>query len=168
MKSNIALKHRSIKGITAVTLLFLFLTGCAATNAKPKALSLECKPQKMVQLSFKRHIQVTPPKKNPVTAEEHIRCGLFYFNREKFIAAGGEFEKAKKKISGRQNSLYRACLMSAAVCNLLADNKPVFLKAIKELKTNYSRYELMIIEGKDDRVKTLLALYNKLMKTCNF
>jgi len=97
MKTNTALKRRSLKnvldklnvlshsikkgfsvldhlfGITAATLLCLFLTGCATTNAKPEALFLECKPLEIVQLRFKRQVKVTKPEKEPITVEEHIR-----------------------------------------------------------------------------------------------
>ena len=155
-------------GITAATLLCLFLTGCATTNAKPEALSPECKSLEIVQLRFKRQVRVTTPEKEPVTVEEHIRCGLFYFDQERFAAAANEFEKARKRISGRQNPLYRACLMSAAVCHLLADNKPAFIKAIKDLKSTYNRYELIVVKDSDDHVKVFFALYDKLMKTGNF
>ena len=175
MKTNTALKRRSLKnvldhllGVVAVILIFLFLTGCATTNAKPEALSLKCEPLKIVQLRFKRQVKVTTPEKEPVTVDEHIRCGLFYFDQERFAAAAGEFEKARKRISGRQNPLNRACLMSAAVCHLLADNKPAFIKTIKELKSTYNRYELIVVKDSDDRVKVFYELYDKLMKTGNF
>jgi len=175
MKTNTALKCRFLKnvldhllGVVAIVLLCLSLTGCATTNAKTKALSPECKSLEIVQLRFKRPIKVTPPEKDPVTTDEHIRCGLFYFDQERFAAAANEFEKARKRISGRQNPLYRACLMSAAVCHLLADNKPAFMQTIKELKSTYNRYELIVVKDSDNRVKVLYELYDKLMKTGNF
>ncbi len=192
MKTNTALKRRSLKnvldtlnvlshsiekgfsvldhllGVVAIILLCLSLTGCATTKEKPEALSLECKPPKIVQLRFKRLIKVTPPEKDPVTTDEHIRCGLFYFDQEKFVAAANEFEKARNGISGRQNPLYRACLMSAAVCHLLADNKPAFMQTIKDLKSTYNRYELIVVKDSDDSVKVLYELYDKVMKTGNF
>jgi len=155
-------------GITAATLLCLFLIGCATTNATPEALSPECKSLEIVQLRFKRQVKVTTPEKEPVTVEEHIRCGLFYFDQERFAAAANEFEKARKGISGRQNPLYRACLMSVGVCHLLADNKPAFIKTIKDLKSTYNRYELIVVKDSDDRVKVFYELYDKLMKTGNF
>lgn len=192
MKTNTTLKRRSLKnvldtlnvlshsikkgfsvldhllGVVAIILLCLSLTGCATTKAKPEALSLESKPPKILQLRFKRQIKVMTPEKAPVTVEEHIRCGLFYFDQERFAAAANEFEKARKRISGRQNHLNQACLMSAAVCHLLADNKPAFIKAIKDLKSNYNRYELIVVKDSDDRVKVFYELYDKLMKTGNF
>lgn len=58
--------------------------------------------------------------------------------------------------------------MSAAACHLLADNKPAFIKTIKELKSTYNRYELIVVKDSEDRVKVFYELYDKLMKTGNF
>ena len=105
-------------GLIASTALCVSFTGCATPKPKPEVAFPVLKPAETIRLHFKRPLIVRTPEKDPVTTDEHIRCGLFYFEQERFAAAANEFEKARKGISGRQNPLYRACLMSAGVCHL--------------------------------------------------
>lgn len=166
-KNRLSSLHRLL-GFIAATVLCVSLISCATPKTKLDVVPPVFKPAERIRLHFKRPLIVRTPEKDPVTTDEHIRCGLFYFDQEQFVAAAGEFEKARKGISGRQNPVYRACLMSAAVCHLLADNKPAFMQTIKELKSTYNRYELIVVENSDARVKVLYELYNELMKTGNF
>ena len=166
-------KHRfgpgyHLFGLIAASVLCIALTGCGTTKPKAEVLPPVYKPAKTVELHFKRPMIVRTPQKDPSSVEEHIRCGLFYFDQESFVSAADEFKKACKRLQEPQNPLYRACLISAAVSHLLADDKPAFMKAIKELKSSYHRYQLMVIEDMDDRVKVLFGLYDELMKTGNF
>ena len=130
-------------GLIASTALCVSFTGCATPKPKPEVAFPVLKPAETIRLHFKRPLIVRTPEKDPVTTDEHIRCGLFYFEQERFAAAANEFEKARKGISGRQNPLYRACLMSAAVCHLLADNKPAFMQTIKELKSTGGKGDVL-------------------------
>lgn len=157
-----------LPGLVAVMVLYVILTGCATSKSKPEALPLVYNPGETINLDFRSPLIIKTPEQDPVTTEEHIRCGLFYFEQERFGDAATQFEKAGQRISDGQNPLYRACLMSAAVCQLLADDKPAFMKAVQELKSSFSRYELLVIEGKDERVKAIFGLYDAFLKTGNY
>ncbi|MFH1624845.1 MAG: hypothetical protein ABID54_06785, partial [Pseudomonadota bacterium] len=76
-----------------------------------------------------------------------------------------EFERARQRISEPQNSLYRACLISSAVCHLLTDNRDSFVKVIRELKATFNRYELLVVEQQGERLKALFGLYEEFLKT---
>ena len=115
-----------------------------------------------------RPLVIKIPEHDPETVEEHIRCGLFYYNQEKFTEAADEFEQARHKISDSQTPIYRACLITLSVCHLLTDNKSRFIKTAQDLKSTYNRYELMVIENKDERVKAIFNLYDEFMKTGNY
>ena len=158
---------RSIIGlVAAATMLYLPLAGCA--TSKPKPLPPAYRPAETVNLHFKRPVAIRMPEHNPVTVEEHIRCGLFYFDQERFAEAADEFEKARREIGHPWNDLNRACLMSVATCHLLTDNKESFVKTVEELKCTYSSYQLITIEKRDCRVKAIFELYDKFMKTGNY
>ena len=157
------------KHLTAIIAAMLFLlTGCAASKPKPKPLVPAYKPAETINLNFKRPLIVKTPDHDPETVEEHIRCALFYYNQEKFNEAVDEFEKARQKLSDPKTPIYRTCLISLAVSNLLTDNKPEFIKTVQNLKLTYTRYELMVIENKDQRVKAIFNLYDEFMKTGNY
>jgi len=150
--------------VAAATLLYLSLTGC--TTAKP--LPPAYRPVETVSLHFKRPLIIKTPERDPITVEEHILCGLFYFDQERFAEAADEFEKARIGIGHPWNNLNRACLMSAAICHLLTDNKEAFVKTVDELKCTYSSYQLITIQKRDCRVKAIFELYNEFMKTGNY
>lgn len=166
-KDRSPLNHLFGTVVAMVMVFYLILTGCASSKAKTEALLPVYEPAETIKLHFKDPLITKTPEQDPATAEEHIRCGLFYFDQERFVDAATQFEKAGQRISDRQNQLYRACLMSAAVCQLLADDKPAFMEAVQELKSSFSRYELLVIEGKDERVKAIFGLYDAFLKTGN-
>ena len=158
---------RSIIGlVAAATMLYLPLAGCA--TSKPTPLPPAYRPADTVNLHFKRPLIIKTPDASPVTVEEHIRCGLFYFDQERFAEAADQFEEAQQRINDRRNPLNRACLISTAVCHLLTDNKPGFIKAAKELKSSYTQYELVAIEKMNGQVKAIFDLYDEFMKTGNY
>ncbi len=152
----------------AVIVFLLVLAGCTAVQYEVVEIPLKDIPVETVKLHFKRPFIAKAPGKNPVTAEDHICCGHFYFEQERFAEAAEEFEKARLRISEPQNSLYRACLISTAVCHLLTDNRTAFIETIRELKTTFNRYELLIVAKRDERVKALFSLYDEFIKTRNF
>ena len=157
------------KHLTAIIAAILFfVTGCAASKPKPKPFVPAYKPAETINLNFKRPLIVKTPDHDPETVEEHIRCALFYYDQEKFLEAADEFEKTRQKISDPQTPIYRACLVSLAVSQLLTDNKPGFVKTVQDLKSTYTKYELMVIENKDQRVKALFNLHDEFMKTGNY
>jgi len=155
-------------GIIAGALVFLSLSGCAATKPNPGGLMPVYGSSEPVNLRFERPINIPTPEKEPNTVEEHIRCGLFYFDRERFTEAAEEFGKAREMISESENNIYRACLISAAVSHLMVDNREAFITAVKELKSTYSNYQLIVIEERDRRVRALFKLYDNFIETGNF
>ena len=146
--------------------LFFSLMGCS--TAKPTPLPPAYRPADTVNLHFKRPLIIKTPDAGPATVEDHIRCGLFYFDQERFAEAADEFEKARIGIGHPWNDLNRACLMSVATCHLLTDNKEAFVKTVEELKCTYSSYQLITIEKRDCRVKAIFELYDEFMKTGNY
>ena len=152
--------------VLMVMVLFLSLIGCS--TPRPMPLPPAYTPANAVNLHFKRPLIIKTPDASPVTVEEHIGCGLFYFDQERFAEAADEFEKARREIGHPWNDLNRACLMSAATCHLLTDNKESFVKTVEELKCTYSSYQLITIEKRDCRVKAIFDLYDEFMKTGNY
>jgi len=157
---------RLIGLLAAATMLYLSLAGCS--TSKPKPLLPAYRPVETVNLHFKRPLIVQTPERDPVTVEEHILCGLFYFDQERFAEAADEFEKARRGIGHPWNNLNRVCLMSAATCHLLTDNKEAFVKNVDELKCTYSSYQLITIQKRDCRVKAIFDLYDQFMETGNY
>jgi len=140
-------------------LLFSAFIGCVSSPPVP----IIPKEPVVKTLRFSRNIQSMPPHKKPSTVEEHIKCGLFYFDQEKYKKAASEFTNGSKKIINKNNSLYRSCLLSASVCHLLNDDKNSFVKTFEAVQTSYSEYEWLV--AKDDvQLKSLLRLYDELIK----
>ncbi|MDP2646312.1 MAG: hypothetical protein Q8P24_15345 [Desulfobacterales bacterium] len=152
-----------LPGIIAAILIVL--TGCAASKPKPKPLVRAYQPAETIKLHFEKPLIVKTPAHDPQTVEEHIRCALFYYDQGRFSEAADEFGNALQKISDHQTPLYRALLIGSAVCQLLTDNKPGFIKTVQDLKSTYTKYELMVIENKDRRVKAIFNLHDELLKT---
>ena len=160
--------YRNLVSLSVVPAMLLFSSLMACSTPKPKPLPPTYKPAETADLHFKRPLIIETPERDPVTIEEHILCGLFYFDRERFAEAADEFEKARRGIGHPWNNLNRACLMSEATCYLLTDNKEAFVKTVDELKCTYSSYQLITIQKRDCRVKAIFELYNEFMKTGNY
>ena len=152
----------------AVTALSMNLYGCITSKPKPVEIAPAYNPVEAINLHFNRPLIIRMPEKDPVTVEEHIRCGLFYFEQEKFQEAADEFEKATQTVTDPQNPLYRECLMSLATCNLITDNKAGFIKTVRKIKSSYTTYEITVIERRDRHVKAIFDLYDEFMKTGNY
>jgi len=157
-----------LRCVIAVLGIFATLTGCAASKPKTEPLAPVYRPAETITLHFNRPLIIKMPVKDPATVEEHIQCGIFYFDQARFGDAASEFEKAREKIINLQNPLYRECLMSSSISHLLSDNKPAFIEKVRELKATYTRYELMVIANRDERVKAIFDLYDQFMKTGNY
>ena len=166
--------QRPLWRLAAMIPFALLLFACAAPKAKSNTLARIAKPAptlepvKTVELRFHKSIKTVTPAKEPDTVKEHIGCGLFLFDRERYEDAAVEFERACLDISGHQSPLYRTCLMSAAVCRLISNDKQAFFKNMRALKFSYNKYEWMDKKGRDDRLKALYDLYNEFIKTGNF
>lgn len=113
-----------------------------------------------VSFRFPQPLAVATPAGDPTTAQEHIQCGLFYFEHCRYEEAAGEFSSARSRIRDPRNALSRDCLVSEAVCYLLADNKPAFMGAVNALRATYTHYELMAIEHQNLRLKALTEICN--------
>jgi len=115
---------------------------------------------KAVSFRFPQPLVIATPAGDPATAQEHIQCGLFYFEHCRYEEAAREFSSARSRITDPRNSLNRDCLVSEAVCYLLADNKPAFVGAVNALRATYTHYELMAIEHQNLRLKALTDICN--------
>lgn len=147
---------------------YLLISGCALLRTGPEITAPANDPPVIVNIRFSRPLVIKTPERKPVTVKEHILCGLFYFDQGRFEDAAGEFEEAGKRISDSRDPLHRKCVMSCAVSHLLADDKPGFMKAVRELKTTYNRYELMTIEDLDEQAKTLFQLSDEFSGNGNY
>jgi len=145
---------------SAVTII-VFMAGCSILRSDPESLTPVYHPEKVISVHFGRPLIIQTPKRDPVTVEEYIRCGLFYFEQGRFAEAAGAFEKAKEGIRDPWTPLYRSCLVSEAICHLLTDNRSDFTKAVKEIRSTYTAYELMVIGQQDPRMNTLFGLYRQ-------
>lgn len=154
--------------IWAALCTYLLLAGCAAKRPKPVAFTPLPPLARPVDLRFESPLVVTVPKQDPVTAEEHIRCGLFYYDQQRFQEAAKEFGMAGSRIVDPHNPLYRDCLLSKAICDLNLDDKPAFLKDIRELKTAYTKYDLVVVKQRDERLRVVFELYDRIMQTGNY
>ena len=141
--------------------LMVFLTGCSMLRSDPEPLAPVYYPEEVISVHFKRPLVINTPKKDPVTVKEYIRCGLFYFEQGRFVDAAGSFEKARKGIDEPWAPLYRSCLVSQAVCHLLTDDRVAYMRTIKEIRSTYTSYELMVVEQQDLQMRTLLGLYQE-------
>jgi len=117
-------------------------------------------PPKAVSFRFPQPLVVETPAGDPTTAQEHILCGLFYFEHGRYEEAAGEFSLARARITDFRNRLSRDCLVSEAVCYLLTDNKAAFVQAVNTLRATYTHYELMAIENQDRRLRALTDISN--------
>lgn len=159
---------KSIIRFTVMVAFLMVLTGCAATRYEVAETPLNEVPVETVRIYFKRPFVAGTPAHDPVTVEEHIRCAHFYFEQARFEEAAEEFDRARQRIREPQNALYRACLISSAVCHLLTDNRDSFVKTIQELQSTFNRYELVVIEKRDERLKALFELYKEFLRTGTF
>lgn len=145
MKTNIVLV------ITAC----LIFSGCSFLQPEPVQ-------EKIIPLSFsikfKAPIIVKTPLGEPGTVKEHILCGLFYFDHQRFKQASNEFEQASKLINNQDTGIFRACLASEAICHLLSNNKAAFTANVEQLKSTYSKYELINTKLKDSRNDAILNI----------
>ncbi len=160
--------YRNLVSLSVVPAMLLFSSLMGCSTPKPKPLPPTYKPAETADLHFKRPLIIETPERDPVTIEEHIRCGLFYFDQERFAEAADQFDKARQRISDHYKGLYRACLLSMATCYLLSNNKAAFVKTIREVKSNYTEHELLVVEKNDERVRVIFNVYDELMKTGNY
>jgi len=160
--------------IFIIFLSIITFIGCSSNPSKPLKSSQnsystdESLNQTTTKLRFKRPMETKTPAEDPVSVEDHIRCGLFLFDHCHYKEADEAFAGARNRILDHSNELYRACLISSGVCNLMANDKAGFIKNIKELKSTYNRYELLNIKNNQPRLKKLFSLYNQILFTGNY
>ncbi len=130
------------------------LSGCAS---KPQMREIEPLYQP-IDLTFSNPLNATIPQYDPISVEDFIRVGLFYFNKEQYASAAMAFHQANARIVGNESQLARQCLIASAICYLILDDRENFQKTTGQLKASYNRYQLMDIDSLDKRVSTLLSL----------
>jgi hypothetical protein len=134
------------------------LVGCSTTRPQIGELELMSQPVEQVELTFNTPLTVTIPEYDPITVEDFIMVGLFYFNKEQHTSAAEAFRQASARIIDRNSELARQCLVASATCYLIIDDRENFQKTTGQLKASYNRYQLMDIGSIDKRVDTLLRL----------
>jgi len=150
--------------IITMTALCVILSACAS----PQNKAVIYKPAQPITLRFKTPLIIKIPTKEPATVEDRIRLALFYVDKQRFDEANKEFNMARQRITDPKTTIYRACLISSAVCLLLIDDKPSYVKTVKELKSTFNQYELIDIENRDQRLKTIFELYDAIIKAGNY
>jgi len=164
--ASMAAKRLSRVTVGLMALIYLGLNGCA--TVKPDGERDLNRVPETVDIRFRRPLVVKTPEGDPVTVEERIRCGLFYFEKDRFAEAAGQFDMARKGIADHDNPLYRACLMSMAACYLLTDDRAAFVKTVRELRSTYTEYQLIAMEKRDPGMRTLLRLSDEFVKSGNY
>ena len=134
--------------------IYLGLVSCATKKPIPQPPASE--PPRTVSFRFAPSLVVSAPAGEPATVREHVRCGLFYFQHNRYEEAAKSFQAARGPILDPANDLSRQCIVAEAVCQLLSDNKPAFVKTVNALKATYNKYELMTVEQRDSRMKALM------------
>lgn len=155
-----------------IMLTIIAFSGCAAappmkadSNLSMTGASATKSP---VTIHFGTPLIVRFPKNEPVSVEDYIRCGLFLFDECRYKEADEAFKKAREKIADPPGDLFRACLISSAVCELLLNDKARFVNTVRVLKSTYNPYELLYVKRYDPRCEVIFNLYDKFIQTGNY
>jgi len=139
----------------------LGLTGCAGTQ-QAVPVEPEIKPHQLSAVFFKYPLKVTVPAADPLSTEEFVYAGLFFFQEGSYVDAAQNFEEASDRILETGHPLRRLCLMSAAVCYLLLDDKALFVDTVEKLRLTYTRYQLTALRRMEPRARALLDMCEKI------
>jgi len=165
---------RGVRQAVTMACLLAAVTGCA-TAAKSRQNTPPMNHRAAAPEEQTRTVRIyfgaplgAPKAGHVVSApEQHIRDGLARFEEHRYELAAREFEAVQEELTESQSELNRSCLISAAVCRLLADDPHGFARTVASLKQTYRPEELGSMEWKDPRVKALLELYDRLQRQGN-
>ena len=128
--------------IIAVLVIFAILTGCSTSKPKTEPIAPVYRPTETINLHFNRPLIIKMPVKDPATVEEHIQCGLFYFDQTRFGDAASEFEKAREKITpGQAKELILArwkMILHTTIMAYVTDYQREFLHKLENLWEKYT------------------------------
>jgi len=143
----------------------LGLFGCAGTQQ-----SVVPEPEEPAfrdrDIFFMYPLNITTPEKDPVTTQEFVNTGLFFFQEGAYADAAVNFDRAADGIFDERHPFRRLCLMSAAVCRLLLDDKAAFVDTVEQLRRTYTSYQLVILPKTSPQAQALLDMCDKI-KTAN-
>ena len=134
-----ALADSLMVAISILVVICILVTGCSSSARAKKQVPLT-------------------PLKTDYDSNAQVQINGCHYNEE-----ATHFENAAWTM-GMEETTVRNCIIAAAVCRLVANDKKGFVTSVDQLKRRYEETDFLLVTDRDARMRTLMELSEKIQE----